>query len=217
MESFEAQRRSMIDLQLKSRGILSSKVLTAMSNVPRERFVGPENLNNAYNDGPVSIGSGQTISQPYMVAIMTEALLLTECDKVLEIGTGSGYQTAVLREIATAVYSVERIATLAETARNVLCSLGYNNIVIKVGDGTLGWPEEAPFDAIIVTSGSPKVPEILLNHLNDGGRMIIPVGTRSLQRIVRITRTKDNFNTKEMLSCVFVPLIGEGGWQENEI
>jgi len=202
MESFEAQRRSMIDLQLKSRGILSSKVLTAMSNVPRERFVGPENLNNAYNDGPVSIGSGQTISQPYMVAIMTEALLLTECDKVLEIGTGSGYQTAVLREIATAVYSVERIATLAETARNVLCSLGYNNIVIKVGDGTLGWPEEAPFDAIIVTSGSPKVPEILLNHLNDGGRMIIPVGTRSLQRIVRITRTKDNFNTKEMLSCV---------------
>jgi len=173
-----------------------------MSNVPRERFVGPENLNNAYNDGPVSIGSGQTISQPYMVAIMTEALLLTECDKVLEIGTGSGYQTAVLREIATAVYSVERIATLAETARNVLCSLGYNNIVIKVGDGTLGWPEEAPFDAIIVTSGSPKVPEILLNHLNDGGRMIIPVGTRSLQRIVRITRTKDNFNTKEMLSCV---------------
>jgi len=217
MESFEAQRRSMIDLQLKSRGILSSKVLTAMSNVPRERFVGSENINDAYNDGPVSIGSGQTISQPYMVAVMTEALLLTDFDKVLEIGTGSGYQTAVLREITTAVYSIERIAALADTARKVLCTLGYDDIFIKVGDGTLGWPEEAPFDAIIVTSGAPGVPEILLNHLNDGGRMIIPVGSRSLQHILRITRNKDNFNTEKMLSCVFVPLIGEGGWQKNEI
>ncbi len=217
MESFEDKKRSMIDLQLKSRGIKSSEVLAAMSTVPRESFVATENKNIVYNDCPIPIASGQTISQPYMVAMMTEALNLKSNDKVLEIGTGSGYQTAVLREITTAVYSIERIATLADTARNVLCSLGYDNIVIKVADGTLGWPEEEPFDAIIVTSGSPKVPKILINQLKDSGRMIIPVGTRSHQHIIRITRKNDYFNKEEMLSCVFVPLIGKHGWHENGI
>jgi len=185
--------------------------------VPREKFVSSEYIEAAYNDGPLSIGSGQTISQPYMVAMMTEALMLSNNDKVLEIGTGSGYQAAVLHEIAAHVFSVERIRSLAEHAGNVLASLGYTDIAIKVGDGTLGWPEESPFDAIIVTSGSPEVPEPLLRQLKDGGRMIIPVGSMSHQRLIRLTRTESNFNKEELLSCVFVPLIGEHGWRESEI
>jgi protein-L-isoaspartate(D-aspartate) O-methyltransferase len=217
MDILEVKKKSMIDSQLKSRGISSFEVLRAMSVVPREKFVSSEFIEAVYNDGPLSIGSGQTISQPYMVAMMTEALMLKKNDKVLEIGTGSGYQAAVLQEIAAHVFSVERISPLAEHAWNVLASLGYTDIAIKVGDGTLGWPEESPFDAIIVTSGSPEVPETLLNELKDGGRMIIPVGSMSHQRIIRITRTKGNFNKEELLSCVFVPLIGEYGWHESEI
>ena len=159
MDILEVKKKSMIDSQLKSRGISSFEVLRAMSVVPREKFVSSEFIEVAYNDGPLSIGSGQTISQPYMVAMMTEALMLSNNDKVLEIGTGSGYQSAVLREITTEIYSIERISSLAEKARKVLFSLGYRDLIIRVGDGTLGWPEESPFDAIIVTSGSPKIPE----------------------------------------------------------
>jgi protein-L-isoaspartate(D-aspartate) O-methyltransferase len=217
MDISEVKKRSMIDSQLKSRGISSLEVLRAMSVVPREKFVSSEFIEAAYNDGPLSIGSGQTISQPYMVAMMTEALMLRKNDKVLEIGTGSGYQAAVLQEIAANIYSVERISALAENAKALLVSLGYSDIAIKVGDGTLGWPEEAPFDAIIVTSGSPSVPETLMSQLTNNGRMIIPVGSMTHQRIIRITRTEGNFNKEELLSCVFVPLIGEHGWRESEI
>ena len=217
MDILEVKKKSMIDSQLKSRGISSFEVLRAMSVVPREKFVSSEFIEAAYNDGPLSIGSGQTISQPYMVAMMTEALMLSNNGKVLEIGTGSGYQSAVLREITTEVYSIERISSLVEKARKVLFSLGYSDLVIRVGDGTLGWPEESPFDAIIVTSGSPKVPETLLSQLKDGGRMVIPVGSISHQRIIRITKKEGNFNKEELLSCVFVPLIGEHGWRESEI
>ena len=213
MDTLELKRRSMIDSQLKSRGIASFEVLRAMSAVPREKFVSSELIDAAYHDGPLSIGSGQTISQPYMVAMMTEALMLKTNDKVLEIGTGSGYQAAVLQEIAAHVYSVERISLLAEKARNVLNSLGYFDIRIMVGDGTLGWPEEAPFDAIIVTSGSPGIPKTLISQLNEGGRLIIPVGSRSFQRIMRIIRSGEHFNREEMISCVFVPLIGKYGWE----
>ena len=205
-------KKTMVDSQLKSRGISSLEVLRAMSVVPREKFVSSEFIEAAYNDGPLSIGSGQTISQPYMVAMMTEALMLKKNDKVLEIGTGSGYQAAVLQEIASHIYSVERISSLAENAKTLLGSLGYSDIKIKVEDGTLGWPEEAPFDAIIVTSGSPNVPETLMSQLSDGGRMIIPVGSRNHQRIIRIIRSGDNYSKEEMLSCIFVPLIGKYGW-----
>jgi protein-L-isoaspartate(D-aspartate) O-methyltransferase len=217
MDILEVKKRSMIDSQLKSRGISSLEVLRAMSVVPREKFVSSEFIEAAYNDGPLSIGSGQSISQPYMVAMMTEALMLRKNDKVLEIGTGSGYQAAVLQEISSHIYSIEKICSLAENAKTLLGSLGYSDIVIKVGDGTLGWPEEAPFDAIIVTSGSPSVPETLMSQLADNGRMIIPVGSMTHQRIIRITRTEGNFNKEELLSCVFVPLIGEHGWRESEI
>ena len=216
METLDVKKRSMIDL-LKSRGISSLEVLRAMSLVPREKFVSSKYLEAAYNDGPLSIGSGQTISQPYMVAMMTEALMLKKNDKVLEIGTGSGYQAAILQEIASYIYSVERISSLAENARKLLVALGYSDINIKVEDGTLGWPEEAPFDAIIVTSGSPSVPETLMSQLSNGGRMIIPVGSRNHQRIIRIIRSGDNYSKEEMLSCIFVPLIGKYGWDEKEI
>jgi len=214
MNTLEDKKIIMCDTQLKSRGILSSDVLRAMSKVPRERFVSSEHIEAAYNDGPLSIGSGQTISQPYMVAMMTEALMLKKNDKVLEIGTGSGYQSAVLQEIAAHVYSVERISSLAEHAGEVLGSLGYSDITIKVGDGTLGWSEQAPFNAVIVTSGSPSVPETLMAQLSDNGRMVIPVGSRNHQKIIRIIRSGNNFSKEEMLSCVFVPLIGKYGWDE---
>lgn len=212
MDISEVKKRSMIDSQLKSRGISSLEVLRAMSVVPREKFVSSEFIEAAYNDGPLSIGSGQTISQPYMVAMMTEALMLRKNDKVLEIGTGSGYQAAVLQEISSHIYSIERIRSLAENAKALLGSLGYSEITIKIGDGTLGWPEEAPFDAIIVTSASPSVPETLMSQLADNGRMIIPVGSKNNQRIIRITRSGDNYSKEEMLSCIFVPLIGKYGW-----
>lgn len=217
MDTLDAKKKSMINAQLKFRGISSIEVLKAMSKVPREEFVSREYMQVAYNDGSLPIGSGQTISQPYMVAMMTEALMLKKNDKVLEIGTGSGYQTAILQEIAAHIYSVERISILAEHARKVLDSLGYSGITIKVGDGSLGWPEQSPFDAIIVTSGSPGIPETLMTQLCDNGRMIIPVGSRNHQKIIRIKRSGDNYKKEEMLSCIFVPLIGKYGWDINDI
>jgi len=217
MDAIDVRKKAMIDLQLKSRGISSSVVLNAMSKVSREYFVSSEYINQAYNDGPLPIGSGQTISQPYMVAMMTEALMLQEKDKVLEIGTGSGYQTAVLREIASQVFSVERIKSLAEHAGHILDSLGYSDITIRVGDGTLGLPDQAPFDAILVTSGSPAIPETLLSQSSDNGRMIIPVGSRDYQRIIRVIRSGNDYNKEELISCIFVPLIGKYGWADSDI
>lgn len=186
-----------------------------MGTVPREAFVPPRCEAVAYRDRALPLSSGQTISQPYMVAAMTEALGLEPDDRVLEIGTGSGYQTAILAEIAGEVYTVERLDSLSADARRTLEELGYGNVHFKVGDGTLGWPEEAPFDAILVTAASPDVPPPLFRQLEaEGGRLVIPVGTRGLQTLERVVRRGDETETEELMSCRFVPLLGEEGWSD---
>lgn len=210
---FQRQRDLMVENQLKRRGILSFRVLEAMRKVPRERFVPHESISSAYNDSPLSIGEGQTISQPYMVALMTECLNLQGKERVLEIGTGSGYQTAILAELAYEVYTIELHETLSERAKNLLLNLGYHNIEFRVGDGSKGWKEESPFDGIIVTAGSPDIPNTLQEQLNDGGRLVIPVGSRFVQTLFRITKKGNTFHKKEFTSCVFVPLVGEYGWK----
>jgi len=210
---WEKKRLDMVEKQLKSRGIRDINVLKAMSIVPREEFI-PENLkNSAYDDCPLSIGKGQTISQPYMVAIMTEILALTGKEKVLELGTGSGYQTAILCHLAEKVLSIERIPELAEKAKERLKRLGYENFKIKIGNGTLGWEEEGPFDAIIVTAGSPEIPNTLKSQLSENGRLVIPIGNRYTQTLYRITRKIDAFIEEKFTQCVFVPLIGKYGWK----
>ncbi len=204
----------MIEHQLKGRGIEDEKVLAAMGQIPREIFVPQEYRESAYKDGPLPIGEGQTISQPYMVALMTQCLQLQGTEKVLEIGTGSGYQMAVLLAITPHVYSIERLPTLAQFAKANLKLLGYTDVHIKVGDGSGGWPEEKPFDAIIVTAAAVTVPDILKEQLADGGRLVIPVGPRYSQDLFKITRRGTNFITEEVTGCVFVPLIGRYGWHE---
>jgi protein-L-isoaspartate(D-aspartate) O-methyltransferase len=175
-ERYEVKRQRMVDEQIVGRGIHDARVIAAMRTVPRQRFVPPDLRYAAYSDSPLPIGSGQTISQPYIVALMTESLALKQGGKVLEIGTGSGYQAAVLAEIADTVYTIEILPELAERARAVLDSLDYRNVEVRVGDGYFGWPEKAPFDGIIVTAGAPKVPEPLIEQLAVGGRIVIPVG-----------------------------------------
>jgi protein-L-isoaspartate(D-aspartate) O-methyltransferase len=206
----------MVKRQLVSRGIKDERVLEAMRKVPRHLFV-PENLRgSAYHDGPLSIGEGQTISQPYMVALMTECLGLKGGEKVLEIGTGSGYQTAVLAELAEHVYSIERVPILLEKAQQVLTDLGYETITFfKEGDGTFGWPEESPFDGIIVTAGAPDISPILVQQLNDGGVLVVPVGSRYSQTLYKVTKKGDMIEKEERTLCVFVPLIGKYGWKQN--
>lgn len=210
---FEKARKEMVEYQIKARGINSPEVLKAMEKVPRHLFVPEDSQIYAYEDHPIGIGYGQTISQPYMVAIMTELLDLKSTDKVLEIGTGSGYQTAILAEIAEKVFTIERIEELANSAKERLDRLGYKNITVICGDGTLGYEKEAPYDAIIVTAGSPEVPETLKQQLKDGGRLVIPVGSTSLQVLLKITKRGDDFLTEKHTSCIFVPLIGEKGWR----
>jgi len=207
-------RARMVEQQVASRGVGSKLVLDAMRRVPRELFV-PERLRDlAYADGPLSIGEGQTISQPYIVALMVDALCLYGGEKVLEIGTGSGYAAAVLAEIAGQVYTIERIAQLALKAETILAEIGYDNVHVIQGDGTLGWPQQAPYDAIVVTAGGPEVPESLKNQLKPGGRLVIPVGTDMYsQELLRVTRVSDSEFRSENLEYVrFVPLIGEEGW-----
>ncbi len=202
----------MVETQIAARGVTSEVVLTAMATVPRHLFV-PESLAaQAYSDHPLAIGEGQTISQPYMVASMTEALAVQPGDRVLEIGTGSGYQTAVLARLAARVVSIERHATLAARAREVLARVGAANVEILVGDGTEGAPELAPFDRILVTAGAPAVPDTLRRQLADGGRLVIPVGPSGFQRLTVVDRDGDRFSTREGEACVFVPLIGRHGW-----
>lgn len=204
----------MVEQQVASRGVGSKLVLDAMRRVPRELFV-PEPLRDlAYADGPLSIGEGQTISQPYIVALMVEALCLYGGEKVLEIGTGSGYAAAVLAEIAGQVYTIERIGELAQKAETVLEEAGYDNVQVIEGDGTLGWPQQAPYDAIVVTAGGPEVPRSLKNQLKEGGRLVIPVGTDMYnQELLRVTRVSDSEFRSENLEYVrFVPLIGAEGW-----
>lgn len=212
---FDKLRTAMVIEQLIPRNISERKVLEAFRTVPRHEFV-PEDLRrSAYDDYPLPIGENQTISQPYMVALMTECLKLKGAEKVLEVGTGSGYQAAILGEIAGEVYSIERFKDLADKASKVLNLLGYKNIHIKVGDGTLGWSEFAPYDGIVVTAGAPGVPENLVKQLKDGGRLVIPIDRggfgQTLTLIERIGRTT---KTSDICSCVFVPLIGKEGWAE---
>jgi protein-L-isoaspartate(D-aspartate) O-methyltransferase len=212
---WEEQRDQMVKRQLVSRGIKDERVLEAMRKVPRHFFV-PEKLReSAYYDGPLSIGEGQTISQPYMVALMTECLGLKGGEKVLEVGTGSGYQTAILAELAEHVYTIERVPILLEKAQQVLTHLGYKTIKFKGGDGTNGWREESPFDGIIVTAGAPDISQVLVEQLNDGGVLIIPVGSRYSQSLYKVTKKGDKFEKEERTLCVFVPLIGKYGWKEN--
>jgi protein-L-isoaspartate(D-aspartate) O-methyltransferase len=204
----------MVDEQIISRGIRDPAVIVAMRKVPRHLFVEEALQNQAYSDHPLPIGEKQTISQPYMVALMTEAMQLKGMEKVLEVGAGSGYQTAILAEIAFKVFSVERIRSLTIQARKLLYDLGYLNVEIKFSDGTLGWVEESPFDAIIVTAGSPGIPQPLVDQLAIGGRLVIPVGDSTDQELVRITRTEEGVKREDLGGCRFVKLIGQHGWEE---
>jgi len=204
----------MVERQIRRRGIHDARVLNAFRSVPRHLFVPPRHRDQSYEDHPVDIGYGQTISQPYIVALMTEALRLGGDERVLEIGTGSGYQTAILAHLSHHVYTIERIAELSATARRVLDELGYNNISYRVGDGTLGWPEEAPFDGIIVTAAAPSMPESLKNQMADGGRLVMPVGGRGGQDLIVLERKGDSFRRQRLCGCVFVRLIGQEGWPE---
>ncbi len=194
--------------------IKDERVLAAMARIPRERFVPAEQQYLAYEDRPLPIGLEQTISQPFIVALMTGALELTGCEKVLELGTGSGYQAAILAELSRQVITVERLSALAETARLVLDELGYKNITVHTAEETLGWPEEAPYDAIIATAGAPVVPPELIAQLAFGGRLVIPVGSRYAQQLYKITRQKRKNKIQDLGGCRFVSLIGKGAWEE---
>jgi protein-L-isoaspartate(D-aspartate) O-methyltransferase len=207
-------RERMVKTQLIPRGIADEDVLRAMGKIQRHLFVEEALVGEAYNDHPLPIGHKQTISQPYIVALMTEALELTGTEKVLEIGTGSGYQTAILAELSDVVYTVERIEPLLEKSKILLQSLGYKNIYFKAYDGTLGWKDFAPFEAIMVTAGAPEVPRPLLEQLADGGRMSIPIGNKYSQDLIKVSRVKDRFVEKNLGGCRFVDLIGEHGWKE---
>jgi protein-L-isoaspartate(D-aspartate) O-methyltransferase len=207
-------RNRMVDQQIRRRGIRDERTLAAMRKIPRHLFVPEQYQAEAYRDGALPIGAGQTVSQPFMVALMTAALGLKGHERVLEIGTGSGYQAAVLGELAREVHSVERHESLARQALQILHSIGYNNISVIVGDGAQGWLEAAPYDAIIVTAGAPSVPKALLDQLDDNGRLVIPVGSFRRQELVRITRNGTNLRSENLVECVFVPLIGDGAWDE---
>lgn len=203
----------MVDEQIRARGVRDPRVLAALSAVPREAFLAPQLAEVAYADSALPIEAGQTISQPFIVAVMSEALELQPSDRVLEIGAGSGYAAAVLAHLASEVYTVERHAELAEIARERLERLGYRNVHVKHGDGTLGWAEHAPFDGIVVAAGGPRVPKSLLDQLAIGGRLVMPVGRGYGQQLVRITRNAETEFVGEDLGAVqFVPLIGQEGW-----
>lgn len=215
MRDFSISRRRMVEQQVLARGVSDQRVIDAMLKVPRHKFVEEAFENQAYQDAPLPIGDKQTISQPYMVAVMSEALLLTGTETVLEVGTGSGYQAAVLAMLADRVFSLERIPSLARRARKTLDDCGYSKVNIRVADGTRGWQEMAPFDAIIVTAGAPDVPQEYLQQLVVGGRLVIPVGNRDSQVLMRITRTgHSEYKEERLLGCRFVPLIGSHGWQD---
>lgn len=195
-------------------GIEDPRVLAALLHVDRELFVSPEFQSSAYDDRPLGIGFGQTISQPYIVALMTQALGLKGHEKVLEVGTGSGYQAAVLAGLADKVYSVERIPELAEAARLLLAETGYGNVIVAVAGDELGWVDNAPYDAILVTAAAPGIHRDLLGQLKEGGRLVVPVGSRWAQELLRVTVEKSGNKVEKLGACRFVPLIGKGAWQE---
>ncbi|PIW40469.1 MAG: protein-L-isoaspartate O-methyltransferase [Chloroflexi bacterium CG_4_10_14_0_8_um_filter_46_9] len=194
--------------------ISDKRVLEAMRHVPREVFVSEDQYYAAYEDRPLSIGFGQTISQPYIVALMVQALELKREDKVLELGAGSGYEAAILAELARQVITVERISELAEGAKRVLEKLGYSNVMVYLAGKKLGWPDAAPYNAIIVSAGAPNIPQILLDQLSLGGRLVIPVGSRWQQDLLKVTKRRGGNKVENLGGCYFVPLIGEGAWEE---
>ncbi len=215
---FEDQRRIMVRDNLEARGISDVKVLAAFMKVPREEFVPDDFKMHSYADHPLSIGEGQTISQPYIVSLMLSLLELEPEHRVLEIGTGSGYQTALLAELVKEVYTVERIDPLLRRAKRTLTTMGYENIHFRVGDGTRGWEKAYPpvneFDRIVVAAAAPKIPQPLLEQLAEGGRLVIPAGSRYVQELICITRQNGEFIQEKWGGCAFVPLVGEEGWQE---
>jgi protein-L-isoaspartate(D-aspartate) O-methyltransferase len=213
-QPFEVLRDAMVRMQIERRGVADARVLAALRAVPRERFVPAALQPEAYADRALSIGLGQTISQPYMVAVMTAALRLAPTDRVLEIGTGSGYQSAVLAELAGEVVSIERHAPLAEAARARLAALGVVRVTVVVGDGTQGYAPGAPYDAILVTAGAPRIPDALRSQLADGGRLVIPVGSAWHQDLLVVERAGTEFRTTAGEGCVFVPLVGRDGWPD---
>ena len=212
-QPFAAERSSMVEKQLRERGIRDERLLAAMSKVPRHEFVSPQNWTEAYADHPIPIPEQQTTSQPYMIAAMVQAAQIKAEDRVLEIGAGSGYQTALLAELASQVFAVERYASLSETARNTLERLGYRNVKVVTGDGSLGLPSDAPFDAIIVSAAAPRIPQALVEQLAIGGRLVVPVGESDQQVVHLVERQQDGtINVKTLEGCRFVPLIGEHGF-----
>lgn len=215
LAAYQRHREEMVRWQIEARGIKDPKVLAAFRNVPRHLFVSEALADQAYGDFPLPIGEGQTISQPYIVAEMTEALAISEEDRVLEIGTGSGYQAAILADIAYRVYTVERIHSLYLKTRKLFDELKYHNIVTRYSDGTIGWKDESPFDAIMVTAGSPNIPKPLVDQLAPGGRMVIPVGNRFTQELTKLYKDADGkVYTINLGGCRFVKLIGEHGWRD---
>ena len=215
-DDFEEARQRMVERQLAARGITDERVLQAMREVPRHRFVPEDMWDMAYRDTPLPIGYGQTISQPYIVAYMTQMLHLTPEDRVLEVGTGSGYQVAILSRLAKEVYTIERVEELARHAKQVVQELGYDNIMFRVGDGGYGWPEAAPFDAIIVTAAAPEVPQPLIAQLAEGAPLVAPIGPTGYQELVRLTRRGGRTQIEHLVPVAFVPLVGEHGWREQD-
>ena len=211
-EDFDAARREMVARQIRDRGIRSVRVLDAMKSVPRHLFVPAECLNEAYMDEPLPIGEGQTISQPFMVAAMAEAVSLNGRERVLEVGAGCGYQAAVLSRLAREVIAVESQPVLAASARERLGRLGYANVRVEEGDGSAGWPAAAPYDAILVTAAAPAVPQPLIDQLSEGGRLVIPVGPAERQELLRIVKREGRITEQSLYACRFVPLVGRYGW-----
>ncbi len=207
----------MVREQIEARGINNPRVLAALRKVPRHKFVPEKRMDSAYEDSPLPIGAGQTISQPYMVAMMSECLGLSGEEIILEIGTGSGYQTAVLAELAGSVYSLERVGALAKRARETLKKLGYQNVRIEVADGSCGWGEFAPYDGIIVTAAAAAIPQILIEQLKEGGNLVIPVGETFNQTLTLASKQRGKIQVKEICGCIFVPLLGKHGKRKGNV
>lgn len=214
---FEDERRRMVEEQLEARGISDTRVLQAFLTVPRHEFVSKDLQPEAYADHPLPIGGGQTISQPYMVALMVQLLHLQGHERVLEVGTGSGYQLAILSQVALEVYSIERLPELADQSLSRLEELGYLNVHISVGNGTLGWVEHAPYEGILIAAGAPAVPPPLVRQLADGGRLVIPLGSQQVQTLTLVKKRREALSQQPITTCVFVPLLGEYGWRDEEL
>jgi protein-L-isoaspartate(D-aspartate) O-methyltransferase len=214
MVNFKKVRERMVETQIAARGVHDERVLEAMRKVPRHLFLDEALRDQAYSDHPLPIAENQTISQPYIVGLMTESLELNGSEKVLEIGTGSGYQSAILAELADRVFSIERYPELAYRANSILQKLGYGNIIVRVGDGSLGWPDDAPFDGIIVTAGTPQIPQPLIDQLKMGGRLVVPVGDRLGQDLMLVKRVAEGIKKTNLGGVRFVNLVGKWGWKE---